>query len=105
TSGVFEQAMFATILRLGPGYHRSGWTSAKQKVTYAVTRVLVSQGDRCGCHQINASFLLGGAAASGIADFWERSEPTGPVLTVKRWGSHIAFTALGNVLKEFLSAH
>ncbi|HMG33591.1 MAG TPA: hypothetical protein VKM94_06620 [Blastocatellia bacterium] len=103
TSGFFEKAMFATILRQDPRYHRSGYTSAKQKLMYAVTRVLVTQGDRCGCHQINASFLLGGAAASGIADFWERSERTGPVHTVKRWGSHIAFTALGNVLKEFLS--
>ena len=102
TASFFEKAFFASLFRQDPRYHRSGKKGAGAKIGYAVTRVFVTQGDRCGCHQFNASFLLGGAAASGIADFWERSERTGPVHTVKRFGNHIAITALFNIVKEFV---
>ena len=102
TSGFFEKAVFASILRQDPRYHRSGKRGAGARIGYAVTRVLVTQGDRCECHQVNASFLLGGAAASGIADFWERRERTGPIHTVSRFYTHIAITALFNVVKEFV---
>lgn len=102
TAGFFEKAFFASIFRQDPRYHRSGKKGAGAKMGYAITRVFVTQGDRCACHQFNASFLLGGAAAAGIADFWERSERTGPMHTVRRYYNHIAITALYNVIKEFV---
>jgi hypothetical protein len=102
TAGFFEKAFFASLFRQDPRYHRSGKKGAGAKIGYAVTRVFVTQGDRCGCHQFNASFLLGGAAASGIANFWERSERTGPMHTVRRYYNHIAITALYNIVKEFV---
>jgi hypothetical protein len=102
TSGFFEKGVFASLFRQDPRYHRSGKTGFGGKVGYAVTRVFVTQGDRCGCHQFNASFLLGGAAASGIANLWERSERTGPMHTVSRFYNHIAITALFNIVKEFV---
>jgi hypothetical protein len=102
TAGFFEKAVFASLFRQDPRYHRSGKTSAGGKIGYAVTRVFVTQGDRCGCHQFNASFLLGGAAASGVANLWERRERTGPLHTLSRYYNHIAITALYNVVKEFV---
>jgi hypothetical protein len=102
TASFFEKAFFASLFRQDPRYHRSGKKGAGGKIGYAVTRVFVTQGDRCGCHQFNASFLLGGAAASGIADFWERSERTGPRHTISRYYNHIAITALYNIVKEFV---
>jgi hypothetical protein len=102
TAGLFEKAVFASLFRQDPRYHRSGKKGAGGKIAYAVTRVFVTQGDRCGCHQFNASFLLGGAAASGAATLWERRERTGPMHTVSRYYNHIAITALFNVVKEFV---
>lgn len=102
TAGFFEKGVFASMFRQDPRYHRSGKTGFGGKVGYAVTRVFVTQGDRCGCHQFNASFLLGGAAAAGIANLWERSERTGPMHTISRYYNHIAITALFNVVKEFV---
>jgi hypothetical protein len=102
TNGFYEKALFASLFRQDPRYHRSGKKGAGAKIGYAVTRVFVTQGDRCGCHQFNASFLLGGAAGAVTANLWERSERTGPVHTVKRYYNHIALTALFNVVKEFV---
>ncbi len=102
TNAFFEKALFASLFRQDPRYHRSGKTSAGGKIGYAVTRVFITQGDRCACHQINASFLLGGAAGAGVATLWERRERTGPMHTISRYYNHIAITALFNVVKEFV---
>jgi hypothetical protein len=101
TAAFFEKAVFASLFRQDPRYHRSGKTGAGAKLGYAVTRVFITQGDRCECHEFNASFLLGGAAAAGAATLWERRERTGPMHTVSRFYTHIAITALFNVVKEF----
>lgn len=102
TNAFFEKALFASLFRQDPRYHRSGKTSAGGKIGYAVTRVFITQGDRCACHQFNASFLLGGAAGAGVANLWERRERTGPMHTISRYYNHIAMTALFNVVKEFV---
>lgn len=102
TAGFFEKAVLASLFRQDPRYHRSGKTGAGGKLVYAVTRVFVTQGDRCGCHQFNASFLVGGAAAAGVANLWERRERTGPIHTLNRYTNHIWITALFNVVKEFV---
>ncbi|MFY9608709.1 MAG: hypothetical protein WAU45_08865 [Blastocatellia bacterium] len=102
TNGFYEKALFASLFRQDPRYHRSGKKGAGAKIGYAVTRVFVTQGDRCGCHQFNASFLLGGAAGAVTANLWERSERTGPIHTIRRYYNHIAITALFNVVREFV---
>lgn len=102
TNAFFEKALFASLFRQDPRYHRSGKTGAGAKIGYAVTRVFITQGDRCACHQFNASFLLGGAAGAGVATLWERRERTGPMHTLSRYYNHIAMTALFNVVKEFV---
>jgi len=102
TSSFYEKALLASLFRQDPRYHRSGYTSAKQKFLYAATRVFVTQGDNCGCNQPNYSFLLGGAGASVTANLWERSERTGPIHMVRRYYTHIALTALANIVHEFV---
>jgi hypothetical protein len=102
-AGFFEKAVFPTIFRQDPRYHRSGKKGAGARIGYALTRVLVTQGDRCGCHQVNASFLLGAAAATGMSNLWERRERTGPMHNLSRFYTHVYLTALFNVVKEFVS--
>jgi hypothetical protein len=102
TSGFYEKAVLASLFRQDPRYHRSGKTGAGAKIGYALTRVFVTQGDRCACNQFNASFLLGGAAAAVTANLWERRERTGPYHTLTRYYTHVYVTALYNVVKEFV---
>src|SRR5262249_53578535 len=101
TSGFYEKAVLASLFKQDPRYHRSD-KKGVAKLTYAATRVFITQGDRCGCDQFNVSYLLGGAGAAVTANLWERRERTGPWHTVSRWYSHIAFTALTNIVKEFV---
>jgi hypothetical protein len=102
TANFLEKFAFATILKQDPRYHRSNKKSIGGKVVYAATRVFITQGDRCGCDQFNASFLMGGLAASGIAQTWRREEDRtiGKVFT--SWASHIGVRAFTNILSEFI---
>jgi hypothetical protein len=103
TNGFYEKALFPTLFKQDPRYHRSSKSGAGAKILYAVTRVFVTQGDRCGCDQVNASFLVGGALGAVTANVWERQERTGRIHTTRRFVNHILFAAGGNILKEFLS--
>lgn len=102
TNAFYEKAFFPSIFRQDPRYHRSGKKSPAAKALYAASRVLITQGDRCGCHQVNYSFLLGGAAGALTANLWERSERTGPWHTFRRYYNHVGMTALFNVVREFV---
>lgn len=102
TASLYEKAILASLFRQDPRYHRSGKTGVGAKLIYAATRVFVTQGDRCGCDQFNASFLLGGAGAAVTANLWERRERTGPMHTLSRYYNHIAITAFFNIVKEFV---
>ena len=102
TSNFFEKFAFATILRQDPRYHRSDKKGVGAKAMYAVTRVFVTQGDRCGCDQINASFLMGGLTAAGIAQTWTREEDKGISKVFTSWASHIGVRAFTNLLNEFI---
>jgi hypothetical protein len=102
TSNFFEKFAFATILRQDPRYHRSDKKSLGGKAIYAVTRVFVTQGDRCGCDQVNASFLMGGLTAAGISQTWAREEDKSISKVFTSWASHIAIRAFTNLLNEFI---
>jgi hypothetical protein len=102
TAGFFEKFAYASIFKQDPRYHRSGKRSMGGKVGYAVSRLFVTQGDRCGCDQFNISYLAGGLTASFIANQWVREEQQGTSRAFRRWGTHMAITALSNILKEFI---
>jgi hypothetical protein len=80
-----------------------GKNSPGRRLLYAATRVFVTQGDNCGCHQFNASFLLGAAGVTATANLWERSERTGPWHNVSRFYTHLLLVSMGNVVREFVS--
>lgn len=102
TANFFEKFAYTSIFRQDPRYHRSDKRGAGAKIAYAVSRIFVTQGDRCGCDQFNASFLFGGLSAAGISNLWERDERMTIQKTISRWGTHVALTALTNILREFI---
>ena len=103
TANFLEKFAFATILRQDPRYHRSDKKTVGGKIGYAVSRVFITQGDRCGCDQFNASFLMGGLAASGIAQNWRRPEDRTTAKVFTGWATHIGIRAFTNILSEFIA--
>ena len=83
-------------------YHRSDQKGTGGKAWRAVRGVFVTQGDRCGCDQFNASFLLGGLTASAIAQPWRREEDRTPSKIFTSWGTHVAVKIFTNLLTEFI---
>lgn len=102
TAGFFEKFAYASLFRQDPRYHRSDKRGMGAKMGYAISRVFITQGDRCGCDQFNISFLAGGLTAAGIANVWEREERKTVRKTFTRWGTHTAITMLSNILREFI---
>jgi hypothetical protein len=102
TSKFFERFAYASLFRQDPRYHKSYKDGAGARIGYAVSRIFVTRGDRGGS-QFNASYLLGGATSAAISNAWQREENRTVKKSFIRWGNHIAFTALSNILKEFLS--
>jgi hypothetical protein len=98
----FEKFMFASLFRQDPRYHRSDKKGAGAKIAYAVSRVFITQGDRSGKDQFNASFIAGGLAASGMANLWEREERQDLKHFATRFTTHVGLTALTNILREFI---
>ncbi|HWP44764.1 MAG TPA: hypothetical protein VNO14_16060 [Blastocatellia bacterium] len=96
----FEKFALATIFKQDPRYHRSGKTGAGSRLSYAVTRVFVTQGDRSG-DQFNISYLLGGLLGATVSNVWQREENQTVGKTFRRWGVHIGLTMLTNVVREF----
>jgi len=98
----FEKFMFASLFKQDPRYHRSDKKGAGAKIAYAVSRLFVTQGDRNGKSEFNASFIAGGLAASGMANLWERDERQNLHHFATRFGTHVGLTALTNILREFI---
>ncbi|MEW6207310.1 MAG: hypothetical protein AB1631_03020 [Acidobacteriota bacterium] len=102
TSKFLERFALASLFRQDPRYHRSYKDGAGARIGYAVSRILITRGDRGGS-QFNASYLLGGAMTAAISNVWVREEHRNTKDSFIRWGNHIAFTTLSHILKEFLS--
>jgi hypothetical protein len=102
TSRFFTRFAYASIFRQDPRYHRSGKQGAGARIAYAVSRVFITQGDKGGS-QFNISFLGGGLTTAYISKLWEREERKTTKKIMTRWATNISFTALANIVKEFLS--
>jgi len=102
TANFFEKFAYSTLFKQDPRYHRSNKKGFGARVMYAITRTIITQGDRNGKNEINFSYLFGGLSAAGISNLWERDEHKNISNTMGRWGLHFAGTAAGNLLKEFL---
>src|SRR5215471_15718030 len=102
TSNFFEKFAYPSAFKQDPRYHRSPYTGFGSRIKYAVTRVLITQGDRNGKNEFNISFLAGGLTAAGISNLWEPTYNQNAAATMSRFGTHIALRALMNVLSEFI---
>ena len=102
TSNFFEKFAYPVAFKQDPRYHRSPYTAFWPRVKYAVTRVLITQGDRNDKHEFNISFLAGGLTAAGISNLWEPTYHQNAADTMSRFGTHVGFRALNNILSEFI---
>jgi len=98
TANFFEKFAFATAFKQDPRYFRSD-KKGFARIGYAVSRVFVTQSDS-GNNQFNASFLAGGLVTAGISNVWSRPEDQTVSRTVGRFGTHVAYRALSNIIKE-----
>lgn len=98
TANFFEKFAFASAFKQDPRYFRSD-KKGFARIGYAVSRVFVTQGDN-GNNQFNSSFLAGGLVAAGISNVWSRPEDQTVSSTFSRFGTHVAYRALSNIIKE-----
>ncbi|GEM_PF-1152661 len=98
----FHRFMLASIFRQDPRYLRSGKKGAGAKIAYAVSRVFITEGDKGGS-QFNISFLGGSAGAAFLSRLYEREERRSLGKVLGRFGNNVSFTALTNIVREFVS--
>lgn len=98
TANLFEKFAFASAFKQDPRYFRSD-KKGFARIGYAVSRVFVTQSDS-GRDQFNGSFLAGGLVAAGISNAWSRPEDRTLSSTMSRFGTHVAYRALSNIVKE-----
>ena len=101
TANFFEKFAFASAFKQDPRYFRSD-KKGFGRIGYAVSRVFVTRSD-LGRDQFNASFLAGGLVAAGISNAWSRPEDRTASSTMSRFGLHVAYRALSNIIQELFS--
>ena len=103
TANFFEKFAYASAFKQDPRYHRSD-KKGFARVSYAVSRVFITRSDS-GHDQFNVSFLAGGMTAAGISNLWVRDEDRGISNTMGRFGLHVGYKALSNVISELFRRH
>ena len=102
TSKFFERFLLASIFRQDPRYLRSGKKGFGAKVSYAISRVFITEGDHGGS-QFNISYLGGGVGAAFLGRLYDRDERHSISHVMGKWGTHVALTAMTNIIREFVS--
>ena len=98
TANFFEKFAYAAAFKQDPRYFRSDRTGVA-RIGYAVSRVFITRSDG-GKNQFNASFLFGGLTTAGISNAWSRPEDRTLSSTMGRFGTHVGYKALANVIRE-----
>ena len=98
TANFFEKYAFASAFKQDPRYFRSD-KKGFGRISYAVSRVFITRSDS-GHDQFNASFFAGGLVAAGISNAWVRPEDRNVSSTMSRFGIHVAYKALSNIVSE-----
>lgn len=89
-----------SLLRQDPRYFRKGQGPAGGRIGYALSRVVVTQGDN-GRRQFNFSQVLGTLFAAALTNAYYPDEERRAGRTFARAGRQLALSAGLNVLKEF----
>jgi hypothetical protein len=103
TANFFEKFAFAAAFHQDPRYFRSD-KHGFARIGYALSRVFITQGDN-GHNQFNASFFAGGLVTAGISNVWSRPEDRTVSSTMGRFGLHVAYRGLSNVIHEMFGRH
>jgi hypothetical protein len=98
TANFFEKFAFAAAFHQDPRYFRSD-KHGFARVSYAISRVFITQSDN-GHNQFNASFFAGGLVTAGISNVWSRRDDRTVSSTMGRFGLHVAYRGLSNVVHE-----
>lgn len=93
------EGIFPSILKQDPRYFRMAHGSVGKRTWYAVSRILVTRTDG-GRSTINASELLGNAAASAIGLAYYPEDRDVPDY-LQNWGIQLGTDAVSQMLKEF----
>jgi hypothetical protein len=93
------EGIFPSMLKQDPRYFRMAHGSVGKRTWYALSRIVVTKTD-AGRSTLNASELLGNAAAAGIGlAYYPDSRDTSDYM--ENWGTQLATDAASQVLKEF----
>jgi hypothetical protein len=98
TANLFEKYAFASAFKQDPRYFRSD-KKGFGRIDYAVSRVFITRSDS-GHDQFNASFFAGGLVAAGTSNAWVRPEDRNVSSTMSRFGVHVGYKALSNIVSE-----
>jgi hypothetical protein len=98
TANFFEKYAFAAAFHQDPRYFRSD-KHGFARINYALSRVFITQSDS-GHNQFNASFFAGGLVTAGLSNVWSRPEDQTISSTMGRFGLHVAYRGLSNIIHE-----
>lgn len=96
----FSGFALPSLLHQDPRYFRKGKGPAGPRIGYAMSRVVVTQGDD-GSRQFNFSKVLGSLLSASLANAYYPDEDRTAGRTFARAGKHLAVSAGLNLLKEF----
>jgi hypothetical protein len=103
TANFFEKFAYASLFHQEPRYIRSGKTGFA-KISYALSHVFITPSDS-GHNQFNASFFAGGLTTAAISNVWVREDDRTWSSTLGRFGLHVAYRGLSNIIQEVFRRH
>lgn len=96
---MMTEGIMPSLLREDPRYFRLGEGTAKHRIWYALTRILVTRNDS-GKWGFNFAELAGNSAAAAISNAWYPDTRTAKD-NAQKLGISCGTDALSNLLKEF----
>jgi hypothetical protein len=98
---VIGSAVLPSLFHQDPRYFYKGSGSVRSRISYAISRAVITRGDN-GHVQPNYSHVLGSFAAGGISNLYHPAGDRGVSLTLSNGLIETAGAAVDNLLREFL---
>jgi hypothetical protein len=97
---MMTEGVIPSLLHEDPRYFRRGRGGTWSRVSYALTRVLVTRTDSGGA-RLNFSELIGNSSAVAISNAYYSRDTRNAADAAEKLGVQVATDAFANVLKEF----
>jgi hypothetical protein len=94
------EAIFPAMLHEDPRYFRKGYGTKWSRISYAVTRTVITRTD-AGKNRFNYSEVVGNAVAAGISNLYYPASERTLGETGEKWGVQIVSDSAFNILLEF----